>query len=147
MLERMGYEFEIMRADIDEKAIRSDDPNELTFQLTNAKADALLARIPKPAFLITADQVIVWNGKIREKPENRDEAREFLRGYADHPAESVTAVCVTNTKTKHRECDVDIARVHFLKVPKSVIVSLSRSGMCFCAPEGFRSKTRCCSRM
>ncbi len=49
--------------------------------------------------IITSDQVIRWNGKIREKPNDENECREFLRGYKDHPAECVGSVVVHNTKT------------------------------------------------
>ena len=31
--------------------------------------------------MIVSDQVVVHDGKIREKPENEDEARAFLRSY------------------------------------------------------------------
>ncbi|NQS90060.1 Maf family protein, partial [Patescibacteria group bacterium] len=75
MLEEMGVEFEIMPADIDEKAIRLKDPKELVLVIARAKADALKPRISEPAILITSDQVVVWQGKIREKPENGKEAR------------------------------------------------------------------------
>lgn len=39
VLEKLGYEFEVMPADIDEKAIRFDDPTKLTLVLARAKAD------------------------------------------------------------------------------------------------------------
>ena len=103
VLESMGYEFEVMSSDIDEKAIRFDDPSVLTLALANAKADALLARIHEPAILITADQVVAWNGTIREKAKDENEAREYLRSYAAHPAETVAAVVVVNTATKKRQ--------------------------------------------
>jgi len=41
ILQQMGYEFEVMSANIDEKAIRFDDPKKLTLAIVNAKADAL----------------------------------------------------------------------------------------------------------
>jgi predicted house-cleaning NTP pyrophosphatase (Maf/HAM1 superfamily) len=51
------------------------------------------------AILITSDQVIVWNGQIREKPRDANECREFLRSYQHSPAEAVDAVVVTILKT------------------------------------------------
>eukprot|EP00002_Diphylleia_rotans_P017225 TRINITY_DN3345_c0_g1_i4.p1 TRINITY_DN3345_c0_g1~~TRINITY_DN3345_c0_g1_i4.p1 ORF type:complete len:108 (+),score=24.70 TRINITY_DN3345_c0_g1_i4:48-371(+) len=45
--------------DIDEKAIRRDDPSELVTAIAIAKADALIPRLGKQdAFLITSDQVL-----------------------------------------------------------------------------------------
>ena len=57
ILERLGWEFEVMVVDIDEQAIRRSNPQELVSALANAKADALLLCISEPAILITADTV------------------------------------------------------------------------------------------
>src|SRR3989344_5547078 len=81
MLEEMGYEFEVRSANIDEKAIRIDDPKELTLALARAKAEALRAQFLEDAILITSDQVVVWNGEIREKPQDKKKAEDFLEGY------------------------------------------------------------------
>jgi septum formation protein len=117
----MGYAFAVMPAHIDERAIRSEDPGALTLALAHAKADALLPHIHEPALLITSDQVVVWQGKIREKPEHAEEARAFLRGYGEGPAETVTAVVVTNTATGVRQQGVDRATVWFRRIPEGVI--------------------------
>src|SRR5262245_54982209 len=77
LLSAMGYAFAVMPAHIDERAIRADDPGVLTLALAHAKADALLPQIREPALLITSDQVVVWQGTIREKPAHAEEARAF----------------------------------------------------------------------
>jgi septum formation protein len=128
VMENMGFEFEIMIANIDEKAIRFDDPKKLTLALANAKADALLPKILEPAILITSDQVVVSNKKILEKPENEIEARRFLRSYAKYPPQTVTAVVVTNTITKKRLGGVDIAKVIFKEIPDNIIDQIIKEG-------------------
>ncbi len=120
LLSAMGYAFAVMPANIDERAIRSEDPGALTLALAHAKADALLPHIHRPALLITADQVVVWQGTIREKPQNAEEARVFLRGYAEGPAETVTAVVVTHTAT-----------VWFHRIPEAVIDQVIACGEVF----------------
>ncbi len=106
---------EQMSADIDEKAIRDADPQKLVLKLAQAKANALLNRIDYPALLITADQVVVCNGEIREKPESREEAMKFLVSYTDHPAEIINGVMVTNTVTKKSAFGIDLASVFYNK--------------------------------
>lgn len=128
ILTKMGFNFEVMVADIDEKAIRFQDPGQLTLEIARAKAEALLPRIQEPTILITSDQVVVYNGKIREKPENDDEAREFLRSYTEAPASTVTAVVVVNTATGKRAEGVDIAHVWFDPIPEEVIEEFVRHG-------------------
>lgn len=121
VLEKMGYDFEVMPADIDEKAIRFEDPAVLTLALANAKADALLPKIKEPAILITSDQVVVCNGKILEKPNDEKEAQENLEMYALHPAETVASVVVVNTSSGKRAGGTDIAKIWFFPIPEKVI--------------------------
>ena len=121
LLSAMGYVFAVMPAHIDERAIRSADPGALTLALAHAKADALLPQIHEPALLITADQVVVWRGTIREKPAHAEEARTFLRGYAEGQAETVTAVVVTHTAMGVRQQGIDRATVWFRRIPEEVI--------------------------
>ena len=83
-MERMGIPFAVMVADIDEKSIRRETPEELTRAIARAKADALMARIGESVLLITADTVVVYNGQIREKAETLDQAADFLREYGDN---------------------------------------------------------------
>ena len=131
ILESMGYDFEIMPADIDEKAIRSDDPEKLTLMLARAKADALLPKIKEPALLITLDQVGVCNGQIIGKPENEAQAREYLENYAHYPAKTITAVAITNTKTGKRVEGVDMAEVLFYPIPEEAIRQSVKKGDIF----------------
>jgi MAF protein len=137
LLAAMGYAFAVMPAHIDERAIRSDDPGALTLALAHAKADALLPQIREPALLITADQVVVWQGAIREKPAHAAEARAFLRGYAESPAETVTAVVVTHTATGLRQQGIDRATVWFRPIPEAVIDQVVARGEVFAHAGGF----------
>ena len=137
VLEKMGYEFEVMPADINEKTIRFEDPVELTSALANAKADALLLNIPKDTILITSDQVVVCDGKVREKPENESEAREFLETYELLPAETVTAVVVLNTATGKRVEGIDIAKIWFRQFSEDFIFKYIASGDPFLHSGGF----------
>ncbi|GAA0159410.1 hypothetical protein LIER_16188 [Lithospermum erythrorhizon] len=45
ILEEMGYEFTLMSADIDEKVIRKEKPEELVMALAEAKADAIISKL------------------------------------------------------------------------------------------------------
>jgi septum formation protein len=137
ILSAMGYAFAVMPAHIDERAIRSEDPGVLTLALAHAKADALLPHIHEPALLITSDQVVVWQGKIREKPAHAEEARAFLRGYAEGPAETVTAVVVTHTATGAHQQGVDRAMVWFRRIPEAVIDQVIVRGDVFAYAGGF----------
>lgn len=102
-------------ADIDEKAIRYDDPRQLVLALAHAKADAILEKENgfegEDGYLITCDQVVLHKGCILEKPEDEGEARRMIAGYAEAPASTVGSTVVTHVRTGKRVERVDIATV------------------------------------
>jgi septum formation protein len=124
LLEKTGIKFEVMPANIDEKAIRLSNPKELTLALAKAKAEAIKSKVSEPAILITSDQVVVCDCEILEKPETEEQAKRFLRGYNHSPAEVVTAVVVTNLATGKTAEIVDIATVFFYLFTEEVIEEL-----------------------
>ena len=88
-----SFSYDVIKADIDEKAIRHEQPQQLVLALAHAKADAIIQQLQQqqPAaggssgssdgssaagqeLLITCDQVVVHDGQIREKPEDVAEA-------------------------------------------------------------------------
>jgi len=142
MMEEMGYEFEVMAADIDEKAIRHTRPRELVLALANAKADALLPRIKEPALLITADQVVAWKDEIREKPGDETQAKGYLRTYHEAPAECVNGIAVTNTATGKRVSRVNVSKVFFRRIPEDVIDNVMEEFDVFSHAGGFSITSR-----
>lgn len=137
ILAEMGYDFTIMTADIDEKMIRKEKPEELVMALAQAKADAIIGRLQigdykeecaEPTLLITADQVVVHGGIMREKPSSAQEAREFIKGYSAGHASTVGSVLVTNLKTGARKSGFDTAEIYFHKIPDEVIENLISEG-------------------
>ena len=124
ILRQMGYEFELMPADIDEKVIRCENPVELTLGIAYAKAAKLIPQISRPALLITSDQVIYMNGRICEKPADVAEARIFLNSLSLGLVASVTAVVVVNLHTTLQLSTVNVACVKFNSIPSKHIDAL-----------------------
>ncbi|KAH7689835.1 Nucleoside triphosphate pyrophosphatase Maf-like protein [Dioscorea alata] len=123
ILAEMGYKFEVMTADIDEKSIRRESPEELVTVLAEAKADAIISRLnikdykekdAETTLLITSDIVAVYEGTIREKPTSEEEARQFLRSYSQGHVSTVGSVLVTNLKTGIKHGGIDKAEVSSL---------------------------------
>ncbi|NP_001242372.1 uncharacterized protein LOC100792444 [Glycine max] len=137
ILSEMGYLFTIMTADIDEKSIRKETPEDLVMALAEAKAEAILRRLPvddylkeaEPTLLITSDQVVVYEGVIREKPTSKEEARQFLKDYSGRHAATVGSVLVTNLKTGLRKGDSDRVEIYFNEIPDEIIEKLVDEGI------------------
>ncbi|XBH54277.1 hypothetical protein VPH35_076618 [Triticum aestivum] len=121
ILSDMGYEFATMSADIDERAIRREKPEELVKALAEAKADAIKLNLvdgcadrdirDPPTLLITSDQVVVSKGVIRERPRSMEEAREFIKAYSGDRALAVNYVLLTNLSTGATKGGWDIPEV------------------------------------
>ncbi|KAH9692991.1 Maf-like protein [Citrus sinensis] len=68
ILAEMGYEFSVMAADIDEKSIRKEKPEDLVMAIAEAKADAIISKLQitdsqlgtvEQTILIVADTIIL----------------------------------------------------------------------------------------
>ena len=71
LLKENGFEFIIKTVNIDEKAVCPDlrhDPSSYTLQVAQAKMRELIQLDLKDSIIITCDQVVSWNGQVREKP-------------------------------------------------------------------------------
>uniref|UniRef100_A0ACD5W6Z9 Uncharacterized protein n=1 Tax=Avena sativa TaxID=4498 RepID=A0ACD5W6Z9_AVESA len=146
----MGFDFQVMTADIDERSIRREDPEELVMVLAEAKADAIMSRMnisdyqkedDQPTLLITSDIVVVHERIIREKPSTKEEARQFLKGYSGGNVSTVGGVVVTNLTSGKKLGSLDKAealpmmfclpRLHSLPPPASLYINgvwMSRPG-------------------
>ncbi|CAN1835693.1 7-methyl-GTP pyrophosphatase [Linum perenne] len=118
ILAEMGYEFSVVTADIDEKAIRKEKPEELVMALAEAKADAIITKLQsinhqekddglEPIILIAADTDADYSGS--------------------HAA-TVGSVLVTNLKTGVRKGGWDRVEIYFHEIPNEVIEKLVEEG-------------------
>ncbi|CAE7344321.1 unnamed protein product [Symbiodinium sp. CCMP2456] len=118
LLEEAGVELEVQISQVDEKSLgdrASGDAETLVRLLATAKADALLASLDDPSrrLLLTADQVVTYEGQIREKPESMQEARAFLASYALAPCRTVGALCLHDLSSRQRVVGVQVADIFF----------------------------------
>jgi septum formation protein len=141
ILDSNSFKFEVVKADINEKEFgdrSSGAPTELVQMLSNAKADAIMrqhfpAGLITPSeniFLLTADQVVVHNGKILEKPCDEAEAVRFMNSYSGHHCTTVGSLALTHLLTQTRVSDFSTATIHFNSIPQLVIDSIVSEGTC-----------------
>lgn len=136
LLAEVVSDFSVAVAGIDESAIRDENARNLVLLLGHAKADALLVagslpdRPERPGkhLMITGDSVVTHKGRILEKPETAEEAREFLESYATAPATTVSSIVVTDLVSGMRWDGVAEAEVHFRRLPDDVIDDLIQNG-------------------
>ncbi len=131
VMDELDVPYEVITPDIDEKAIRDADPEKLVLAIAHAKADAILARVhasfkeDEPTLIITADQVVVCNGEIREKPISPAQGKEFLLAYNAAPAIIVNGMTITNMQTGMRVQGTDIMHIWYAGITDEEAETLS----------------------
>ncbi|TAL50655.1 Maf-like protein [Patescibacteria group bacterium] len=121
VLEAMGYSFTIISPDINERAIRRDDPRKLVTAIAQAKMDAVLEQVVEDAIVICSDQVMVVDGIVREKPTSKEEAYAFIAAFDQKPQITTSATVVCNTLNGKRICEVVEVTVTFDLIPRENI--------------------------
>ncbi len=96
MLRRAGLDFAAIPSGVDEAALKqgfAGTPEELALALAAAKARAVAAAHPA-ALVLGADQLLVCDGAVFDKPADLVEAAAHLRRLAGRTHQLVTAACV-----------------------------------------------------
>lgn len=111
-LDLIGLPYETRPSHIDERAIRDDNPAELTRKLAEAKARKVAAECPN-SVVVSGDAVAAKDGKIFEKPRDRQEAADFLKEFSGNCFQFVTSIAVLNTRTDRMLSTVETSDIHF----------------------------------
>ena len=92
LLERMGLDFRVLTAEIDETKFETEDPEASVRRICEAKARAVAraarsasgGESPEP-LILSADTIVVLEGKILGKPHSEAQARAMLRIRCSRP--------------------------------------------------------------
>ena len=99
MLQDAGVDVEVAPSRVDEDVIKrrltkAGEPTEnIAMALATEKARTISAKRPG-ALVIGADQILVCEGQLYDKPKNLDEAARHLRALSGAQHHLVTAACV-----------------------------------------------------
>lgn len=111
ILETMGVSFEIDVADVDESVDVCLSPVEAVCEISKRKAQKVAERHGGDEIVISADTVVVIDGKIIGKPKDKEDAFCILKNLSGRTHEVYTGFTVCgNGKTK---TDFEVTKVHF----------------------------------
>lgn len=106
LLENLGVKIDVLKTNAEELSF-SKDVSKYVQDLAKLKADAA-EKIVKDGVIIAADTVCYYNGKILEKPKNREEAVDMLYSDKERVEEVWTGVAIydkdKNEKVIFAEC-------------------------------------------
>jgi septum formation protein len=134
VLSALGIPFTTAKPGIDEGAVgvserAAGDAHTLTLMLAHAKADALAHTCMQPGYIITCDQVTLFQGRIREKPVDPAECRAYLASYGPgRPAQTISSVLVMDAASGRRVAGTHSATQEFMVLPAAIIEALIHQG-------------------
>ena len=98
LLTMLGLNFTIATGkDVDESYDESMPADEVAQYLSLKKADAYRCDLADNQLLITADTVVINDGKILGKPADRQEAIAMIKSLSGHQHKVVTGVTISTT--------------------------------------------------
>src|SRR5580698_11363330 len=114
-LDMLGLEYEVSPSRIDEKALRDENPLELTRKIAEAKARKVASNY-SDAVIVAGDAVAAKGSRIFEKPVNHAEAAEFLHELSGGEFQFITALVVLHSRTEKILSTVEILNITFRKL-------------------------------
>jgi len=95
MLEDAGVEFDVVRPEVDEAALKAgmDDGETIALELANAKAAAVSSNRPGD-WVIGSDSVVRVDERFFDKPRSFEEAADHLRLFSGKPMQLYSAVAL-----------------------------------------------------
>ena len=101
-LREAGVRFLQIPADIDEKAVMENTPEETVKAIALKKAEKIFAE--RGGAVLAADSAVVLDGKMLGKPADEEEAKEMLRALSGRTHAVVTGVAFVSAERAVNEC-------------------------------------------
>lgn len=142
ILKMLGIPFQVIMPNIDEAiAAATVDTEEMPELLAREKVAEVLHSLPpaqKIPWILGADTVIVKNGKIYGKPENQEQAEEFLHDFQGSTHTVITALALYNGRTKTTTSKTARTKVTFASMSDAEIQWYLDTGEWHGAAGGYR---------
>ena len=107
LLERLQIPFTVAPADVDETPLPNEKPDDLVRRLAELKARTIAVNYPN-SLIIGADQVIVLENTLQNKPITHENAVKQLTAASGKDVVSLTGLCLFNTQ--NNSLHIDVAR-------------------------------------
>jgi septum formation protein len=127
LLSRLGYEFQVIAAAVDEKPLPGEHPIANVLRLSSAKASQVAAKHPDD-LVIGADTIVVLGQVILNKPSSSDEAVSMLKLLSGKSHAVYTALTLIIKKENITKSDYNSTTVIFNNLTEDSIKTYVASG-------------------
>lgn len=112
MLGQLGYTVEITSVDVEETYPDDMPVEQVPEYLAQKKANAYEGELDTNDVLVTADTIVVLNGRIYEKPTDRDDAINILQQLSGNMHRVITGV---NLRSADKEVQFSVTTEVYFK--------------------------------
>lgn len=141
ILNMLGIPFRVIMPNIDETLTAILEPDDVPELLAREKVTAVLNSLPPEQeipWILGADTVIIKNGKIYGKPENQEQAEEYLHDLQGGTHTVVTALVLYDGRRKITLSETTKTRVTFSPMSDEEIRWYAETGEWHGAAGGYR---------
>lgn len=101
LLSDLDIDFETRTKNIEESFPNDLSDEEVPVYLSKKKAAAFVDELNTNDILITSDTVVSLEGKILNKPKNREDAYRMLRSLSNKKNDVITGVCIKSIEKEY----------------------------------------------
>lgn len=127
LLNQLNLNFEILKIEIDESPKNGEKPVRLVKRLASKKLEKAKEKV-KEGIIITADTIVVLNGKVINKPVDKKDAAKILKLLSGRTHTVYTGFAVYNSKRKKTIVDYEKTLVVFRKMTTAEIKDYIATG-------------------
>ena len=122
LLERIGLQFRICPADVEEYNSPDDGPAQMVLHNAGLKADALMTDFPD-ALVLGSDTTVALDGIVLNKPVDLDDARSMLQQLSGRPHTVYTSIALRRQAGGLSDDFVEASQVHFKTLDDATITA------------------------
>jgi len=127
LLKQLGINFKAFSVNSIEDFLDGEHPIDCVKRLAHEKMDIAKSRVNN-SIIITADTIVVLNGKVIGKPTSKTDAVKILTQLSGNVHTVYTGLCVLNQKTNKLLFDFEKTEVEFRELNKDEIIDYVDGG-------------------
>ncbi len=120
LLRNLGIPFEAIKPKAEEKIFNT--PEKTVLMNAKAKIYSILDRVKANALIVSADTVVVVDGEILGKPQNKDNAFKFLKMLSGKTHEVYTSIVIYDIEKKIWDYVIVRSLVKFMELSDAEIL-------------------------
>ena len=129
LLAAVGVPFRVVPSGVDEIPRPGESPSRFVRRAALDKGEAVAQLYPS-YFVLSADTIVVADGRILGKPRDRAEARRMLSRLAGREHRVYTGVCLLCRERGFRDLGTEVTRVRFRPLTAAEVAAYARTGEC-----------------